>query len=476
MFPEPTPSISPRQKEAAKLILTTANQVASVQGLAGSGKTFMLKTTRELAQEKGFKMIGVAPSAAAARELAKTGMESKTIASFQTSQNHRLDSKTILVIDEAGMVSSRQMEFLLKAAERSRAKVLLVGDTQQLKAVEAGRPFAQLQASGMETAGMSEIQRQKNPQLKKAVELAAKGEIRESVSLLQKSVHEVVGAESRYAKIARDYVSLPERDREKTLIVAGTHEARKAINDKVREGLSLRGQGHEIQILEARDMTKAQLKEIRNYRPGDFVQMERSYRSLGLKNGELCAVHEIKPSYILLKKADGSLLRWRPQRKSRVSVYQARKRELAWGETLRLTKNDREQGLTNGDRAKVIGIDKDKMIHLQKDDGKRVKLDGNKPLHLDYGYCSTVHSAQGKTCERVLIEADTKSLTSARDNYYVAISRARNEARIYTDDRAKLPEAMGRENVKETALEVQRSKSEKQKGHQKDRASFENTY
>lgn len=59
--------------------------------------------------------------------------------------------------------------------------------------------------------------------------------------------------------------------------------------------------------------------------------------------------------------------------------------------------------------------------------------------------------------ERVLIEADTKSLTSAQDNYYVAISRARHEVKIYTNDREKLPEAMSRENVKETALEISRN-------------------
>lgn len=77
------------------------------------------------------------------------------------------------------------------------------------------------------------------------------------------------------------------------------------------------------------------------------------------------------------------------------------------------------------------------------------------PQNLDHGYCSTVHSAQGKTCDRVLIEADTKSLTSAQDNYYVAISRARHEAKIYTNDRGRLPEMMAREHLREAALEIQ---------------------
>lgn len=75
-------------------------------------------------------------------------------------------------------------------------------------------------------------------------------------------------------------------------------------------------------------------------------------------------------------------------------------------------------------------------------------------MHLDHGYCSTVHSAQGQTADRVLIEADTRSLTANESSYYVAISRAREEVTIYTDDKAMLPEAMSREDIKSAALEV----------------------
>src|SRR5262249_17034466 len=113
------------QKEAVTLVLTSSNKIVGVQGLAGTGKTFMLEIARTLTQEKGYKMVGVAPSAAAANELSKTGIESKTIASFQTVQGNRLNSKTILVVDEAGMVSSQQMKFLLKTAEKYGSKVLL---------------------------------------------------------------------------------------------------------------------------------------------------------------------------------------------------------------------------------------------------------------------------------------------------------------------------------------------------------------
>lgn len=119
-----------------------------------------------------------------------------------------------------------------------------------------------------------------------------------------------------------------------------------------------------------------------------------------------------------------------------------------------MTRNDSKKRFNNGDRAEVVKIDEQRNIYLQKEDGKIFKVDTSKPQHLEYGYCSTVHASQGKTCDRVLIDADTKSLTSAQDNYYVAISRARHEAKIYTNDKARLPEVMNRENKKESALEI----------------------
>jgi ATP-dependent exoDNAse (exonuclease V) alpha subunit len=303
---------------------------------------------------------------------------------------------------------------------------------------------------------MSAIQRQINPDLKQAVELAARGRVIESMNLLQKSIVELKQPEERYTQIAKDYASLPQKEREKTLVVSGTNEARKAINKKVRENLSFAGKGHEIITLESKDLTKAQKKETKNYQLGDLVCPQRDYSSLHLNKGELYTVKERQKNYITLQKPDGSLVKWKPNEKNKVNVYQSQKQEIALGEIVRITQNDRKKDLINGDRAKIIKIDEKKNIYCQKQSGKVFKLDGSQPLHLEYGYCSTVHSAQGKTCEKILIEADTKSLTSARDNYYVAISRARQEATIYTNDKSKLPVAMSRRNEKEAALELNR--------------------
>lgn len=442
------------QFQAATLLLTTPNQVVGVQGFAGTGKTFMLSSARELGEAKGYKFIGLAPSTGAARELAKSGIQSGTIAMFEAAKDKGLNAQTVLIVDEAGMVSSKQMEMILRLARRAQAKVLLVGDTQQLKAVEAGNPFAQLQAHGMATAGMGEIQRQRNPELKMAVELAARGSVRESVATIRNSVVELKDSGARHEQIAKDYSELPEEDRKGTIIVSGTNRARRAINQRVRENLGLSGKGHKVTILEKKDLTRPQRKDLRNYWPGDVIESEKAYRSLGLKKGETAQIKAIRRSYLVLEKADGSTINWNPKNNSKVSIYQTRISEFASGDIVRITKNDSTLGLANGDRGKIIEMDSRKVLRFQREDGKTFHLDPKHPLHMDHGYCSTVHAAQGKTCERVLVDTDTRSLTTAKDHYYVAISRARSEVKIYTNDAEQLPDALSRENVKEIALDI----------------------
>jgi ATP-dependent exoDNAse (exonuclease V) alpha subunit len=86
-----------------------------------------------------------------------------------------------------------------------------------------------------------------------------------------------------------------------------------------------------------------------------------------------------------------------------------------------------------------------------------VELPTDRPLHLDHAYATTVHSSQGLTADRVLIDASTRSRTTSKDAFYVAISRAQHEAHVYTDDRTKLPSAVEREHRKHVAMELQRA-------------------
>jgi ATP-dependent exoDNAse (exonuclease V) alpha subunit len=114
----------------------------------------------------------------------------------------------------------------------------------------------------------------------------------------------------------------------------------------------------------------------------------------------------------------------------------------------------RQSSKSSGDRF-TVAVVSPKAITLV--DGKRqVELPADRPLHLDHAYATTIHSSQGTTADRVFIDASSKSRTTAKDVYYVAISRAQHEARIYTDDVRKLPRAIERDNPKHAALDLER--------------------
>ena len=174
------------QREAVRTILLSRDRTVGVQARAGTGKTTMLREARELVGER--PVVGLAPSAAAARVLEReAGIRARTLQWFLTrcqgAADDRADRKlrelfggSVLVLDEAAMVSTDQMRRLMRIADGvGVARLVLVGDTRQLRAVDAGQPFRQLQQAGMTTAAMDDILRQKNPALKAAVEAALAG-------------------------------------------------------------------------------------------------------------------------------------------------------------------------------------------------------------------------------------------------------------------------------------------------------------
>ena len=442
------------QRAAVELIASTPNRVVGVQGVAGAGKSHMLDHARAMAEEHGYRVVALAPYAAHVRALRELGVEAKTLASFLAAREKLLDERTILVIDEAGTVPTRQMEQALKLAEQAGARVVLLGDTGQTKAIEAGRPFHQLQAAGMATAVMDEIERQKDPALREAVALAARGESAASLARLT-DVREVRDDHQRRSAIASDFARLPEEERARTLVVAGTNEARREINRAIRDDLGLAGHGREYATLIRRDTTQAERSFARNYAVGDVIQPERDYPRVGLVRGALYEVIENGPANRLTVRGEkGEVVEFSPMNSRHLSVYEPERAEFAAGDRVRITRNDAALNLANGDRFTVAAVRADAVTLT---DGRRtVELAADRPLHVDHAYATTVHASQGTTAERVLIDAATRSRTTSQEVYYVAISRARQEARVYTDDAAKLPCAVGRETMKHAALDLHR--------------------
>ncbi len=447
------------QREAARMMLTTENRVTGIQGSAGVGKTHLIKTAASIAERNRYRVVVLAPYANQVERLQAEGLPASTLATFLVSKDKGVDETTLIVIDEAGLVPTRQMDATLQIAERCGSRVVLSGDVQQLKAIEAGRPFAQLQENGMQTAIVDQIQRQKTPDLKPAVELAAKGKSRESLARIDRHVREIPDDKARYTEIAREYAAMAEEQRARTLVVSGTNAARRELNALIRRELGIEGTGREFETLSRKDLTQAERRNAPSYRIGDYVQPEKDYPRAGLKQGEVYRVAEIEArNRLVLAGEDGARLEINPRHHAQLSVYEKTRSELAAGDWARITRNSPALEVSNGDRVRVLDVSAER-IGLENEKGRRIELDGTRPLHLEHAYATTVHSAQGLSTDRMMVDLDTRSLTTGKDLYYVAISRARYEAKVYTNSRIELPAAISREAVKTAALEIQREQA-----------------
>ncbi|MGN3937563.1 ATP-dependent RecD-like DNA helicase, partial [Xanthomonas citri pv. mangiferaeindicae] len=201
-----------------------------------------------------------------------------------------------------------------------------------------------------------------------------------------------------------------------------------------------------------------------SYQPGMVIQPEKDYQKAGLTRGQTYRVKEALPgNALVLQRQDGTTTTINPRKATQLSVYHLERAELSIGDTVRINRNDPGRDLTNGDRMRVAGVigGTVKLESVEQRDGRparALELPVNKPLHLEHAYASTVHSAQGLTNDRALIALDTKSRTTSMNLYYVAISRACHEARVYTNSIKELPAAIARRFDKTTALAIQRER------------------
>ena len=454
------------QKDAVKLILSAKDRVVGVQGYAGTGKTTMLNRARALAEKKGWRMAGLAPSASAAQTLAaEAGIPTETLQMFLARNagvaEGRLTrkgaremraafAKTVLVVDEGSLASTVQARDLLRIASELRIpRVVLVGDAKQLDAVDAGKPFAQLQAAGMQTATMDEIMRQRDPALKEAVEASLKGDIARAFEKLGSNVAEVKPDNIAGAVAAR-WLRLDADARENTGVMAPSHELRQAINGHIRERLAREGRIHgpamQSERLVSKGYTNAEKALAGNYAAGDVVAFHRPYKRIGVEKGDERRVMGVdhKARAVLLDDGRGGRVAWKPEeiggRRGGSEVYRAEEIELRAGDRIRWTRNDAGLGLVNSRTAEVVGIANGR-VTLRLEDGKTLELGRADPQlrHLDHAWASTVHAFQGRTVDNVIaaMEARHPHLTTQK-SFYVEISRARDRAELVTDDAAEL--------------------------------------
>jgi conjugative relaxase-like TrwC/TraI family protein len=466
------PKLNAAQREAVDAVFLSREKIVGLDGIAGGGKTTTLAIVREGAEADGYKVAGFAPTSRAAQKLGEAGIETSTL-QMHLARGQKPDSgeKRLYVLDESSLASTKQMhEFLTRLHPNDR--VLLVGDTRQHESIEAGRIFAQLQDAGMKTVKLDEIVRQKDPELKQVVEQLARGQVGEAIVGLERQgrVHEVKDPAERFAAIAREYAKSPEN----TLAVSPDNRSRVEINQAIRAELQDRGvvskEEHRMQVLAPRqDLTGADRMWAARYEVGDVLRYSRASKETGIGKGEYARVSAVDATSnrLTVEQKDGSECTYDPRRQQGVSVYREEERAFSVGDRVQLTAPARELGVANRELGTIVSIGDEKRIGLKMEDGRQVEMDANRHPHLDHGYAVTSHSSQGQTAERVLVHVDTelgaKDLLNNR-MAYVAISRGAHDAQLFTNDREKLPLALGHDVSHQSAHapEIAPSKSVQQ--------------
>ncbi|MEC9463462.1 MAG: Ti-type conjugative transfer relaxase TraA, partial [Pseudomonadota bacterium] len=409
--------LSDEQRLAVRHV-TGPERIAAVIGFAGAGKSTMLAAARTAWEAQGYRVHGAARAGKAAEGLEESsGIISRTLASWEHSWQAgraELQSGDILVIDEAGMIGSRQLGRFVEEVERRGAKLVLVGDHEQLQAIGAGSPFRAI-AERIGAVELSEIRRQKEEWQRQASNAFATHRTGEGLQAYEER-GQLRFAETGQAardELVRDYLADRDaRPQGSRIALAHRRVDVRGINDAIRSALQARG---ELARAEPETAEQGGL---------DFLEQEGDSA-----NRE-----------ILYQTNDG-------------------RRGFAPGDRIVLLENNRDLGVKNGMLGTVTAVEPDAI---------QVRLDGagqnaarvlSIPVRsyqsFDHGYATTIHKSQGATVDRAFVMA---SATMDRHLTYVAMTRHRHAVGLYAGrdelkDMKTLAASLGRSGAKETVLD-----------------------
>jgi len=394
--------LRPEQKNAVGKITTSSDGIFLVQGYAGSGKTTMLKAAKELYEQKGYNVTGMSFTGNSAEKLQReTGIPSATIhSSLYMLQKEELQPARrptereimrqtmpqIWIVDEASMTGNKQMLELTQRASEQNAKLVLVGDRWQFPAISAGSPFAVLQEK--EVCGkveMKDFLRQRDQNLKEAVRESVLGDVKKAVEKLEDSTMEIANKEKRREQIVKEFTGREKEVRDKTMILTSRNSSREKLNADIRQELQNKDELDKKEFAFKTTSNRGKESE-KSFAKGDKVIFLKNDRALDVKNGTMGAIEKIN------KQGDMSV----------------------------------------------------KTENGTKDFNVKKNYD-----HIDHGYAITNYKAQSQTIESVLINHDTETSLTNRNSFYVQISRATDEVKIYTNDKEGLER--GIENWQEKA-------------------------
>jgi conjugative relaxase-like TrwC/TraI family protein len=488
------PELSQEQRDAALVILGSRDTVTGLKGGAGTGKTRMMQATIKAIESSGKQVFTFAPSSEASRGV----LRGEGFANADTVERLLIDPKMqasvngqVLWVDEAGLLSVKDMKRLFDVAKQQNARVVLSGDTSQHNAVLRGDALRLLERdTGMKTGVLKEIRRQTDANYRAAVKAISEGDapakdggtrLEAGMKMLDDmgAIIEAPGA-NRYQHIADDYAEVTAARKhgggfKTALVVSPTHKEGEKVNEAIRDALKAGGRlgKDERQFLSLRplNLTEAQRSDKGAYLGGEVVQFMQNAK--GFTRGERVAVTGSNSEGVRVRRRDGSSTQLPLNEAKKFQLFAEEKVGLAKGDKLRITMNglvEREtrrgllgrkakDRLDNGAVYEVDGFTKDGGIRLNNGYVVPKNYGG-----ITHGYVVTSHASQGKTVDVPLIALGQESFTAAnKEQLYVSVSRGRESVRLYTDDKAAMMDAIQRSAARLSATELMGAEPPKRK-------------
>jgi conjugative relaxase-like TrwC/TraI family protein len=492
--PDLDPELSAEQRKAALVILNSTDIVTGLQGGAGTGKTRMMQATVKAIEASGKKVFTFAPSAEASRGV----LRNEGFENAETVERLLIDPKMqeqvkdgVLWVDEAGLLSVKDMKRIFDVAKQQDARVVLSGDSKQHSSVYRGDALRILEKdAGLKVGKLSQIRRQENESYRNAVKAISEGDtvgkdgktrLEAGIGMLD-NMGAIVEAEGndRYRAIADDYARVTSEYKagklKTALVVSPTHHEGDKVTEAIREELKaagrISGKEHNSLSLRSMNLTEAQRGDAREYAEGTIVQFHQNAK--GFKRGERVTVEGAKAGRVRIKRKDGSEDFLPLQEAKKFQVFTPGEAAFAIGDKVRLTLGGyaresqglfgkRKNKVNNGQIYEIEGFARNGDFKL--DNGYVLPKDyGN----ITHGYVVTSHASQGKTVDQVLVAMGNESLSAAsREQFYVSVSRGREAVRLYTDDKAAMMEAVQQSGARLSATELMQSDEAKPKPKRK---------
>ncbi|HAS6144832.1 TPA: conjugative transfer relaxase/helicase TraI [Vibrio vulnificus] len=490
-FLDSKPRLTQGQKDAITLISTTKDSFVAIQGLAGTGKSTMLKSNieliqlvREASQLPEQNVIGLAPTHAAISELESKGVKAQTLESLLSDirQGNRDASDyqhTLFFLDESSMVSNKQAKEFTELVNASQSKAVLLGDKEQLLSLSAGKPFELAISKGdIDTAYMTDIIRQQNDPLLNAAQNTIDKQPQSALDKLQQQAPDSQGnrqhvistldennKDRRKAQleateklpfvVAKDYLERTPEARENTLIIAYTNKERDTITEHIRVGLM------KTQEIGKENIITTRLRSIGA--TGEELSTMMPYQKglvLSTKPGEYTTITHVDSEHgvVTLQDQNGKSKPFLPRHRDHTftTLFSVSEKPLSTGDKIVTRFTDKSRGIKANVEYRITQASSDGII-AQTKTGETLTIHPSelKDGHWDYAYSRTADMAQGATYPHVITAIQSKGALTNLRRAGIDVTRASQHIRLYTDNTTQLVKSwLSKESHKASAIET----------------------